>query len=48
MKCHDKQCPKRLTCAIANGQIAGKRIIYTGYKDGSCNEYKPIKKEEKK
>lgn len=48
MTCKQSDCPLRKRCAIAQGQISGKRTIYIGYKDGSCNEYKPIKKEEKK
>lgn len=48
IKCLQQSCPDRERCGIANNQIEGKRTIYIGYKDGSCNEYKPIKKEEKK
>jgi len=43
VKCRDTACPKRLTCAIANGQVKGTSIIYTGYIDGKCNYYVKVK-----
>ena len=47
MTCKQINCPLRIKCGVAHGEVKGKRTVYIGYKDGKCNEFKKLKEVKK-